>query len=307
MKKKIAVIYVMGVFRSGSTVFDTLLGNLDEIESVGELVNVYQHAWLDGHYCACGKSGNECDVWVQVRDSLGLREQCDLEARILTQSKIERFRKWPLLLLQKVHKTEEFRRYSDSLVELYSAISEVTKKDVIVDSSKNPGRALALSMIDSIDLKVIHLVRDGRGVAWSCQKSFEVDREKGLQMNIQPVSTVGTTKRWMAINISSTVVDFLLGRKSIRVRYEDLVDEPSRTLTRIGGFLGIDTESLIKRVEEQSTVSVGHTIAGNRLRMGGAIKLKSDDEWKEKLPNSDRRAFWKMAGVLAKFYGYKEH
>src|SRR3712207_8630396 len=51
--------------------------------------------------------------------------------------------------------------------------SAVSGKPVIVDSSKSPARALALGMVPGIDLYVVHLVRDGRGVATSLRKTLD--------------------------------------------------------------------------------------------------------------------------------------
>jgi hypothetical protein len=52
-------------------------------------------------------------------------------------------------------------------------------------------------------------------------------------------------------------------------------------------------------------MGVGHAVAGNRLRMAGAIRLKPDMEWAHKLSPRDKRIFWLLAGWLAKQYGYR--
>ncbi len=68
MSKPIRVIYVVGAGRSGSTLLDTILGNHEYIESVGELINS-PRAWSNpDEYCACGIQAGVCDFWRQVRE-----------------------------------------------------------------------------------------------------------------------------------------------------------------------------------------------------------------------------------------------
>lgn len=57
-------LYIAGRGHSGSTMFDAMLGNADQIESVGELVSGM------GRYkgvCSCGKLFLDCPFWVDVR------------------------------------------------------------------------------------------------------------------------------------------------------------------------------------------------------------------------------------------------
>jgi hypothetical protein len=50
---------------------------------------------------------------------------------------------------------------------LFTAVARVAGREGVVDSSKNPVQALALSRSTEIDLTILHLMRDARGVAWS--------------------------------------------------------------------------------------------------------------------------------------------
>ena len=67
---------------------------------------------------------------------------------------------------------------------LFDAIISHSHAQMLVDSSKLPGRAMALSFVPGIDLRVIHVVRDGRGVAWSLLKYYQRDVKSGLQKEI---------------------------------------------------------------------------------------------------------------------------
>ena len=66
---------------------------------------------------------------------------------------------------------------------LYEAIVEVTGKAAVADSSKKPNRAFALAQSERLELKVLHLVRDGRGVVWSQLKPRKQDVEGGIPVD----------------------------------------------------------------------------------------------------------------------------
>ena len=80
---------------------------------------------------------------------------------------------------------EAYRRI---LTKLYCAIQSVSGSQVIVDSSKGPRYAMLLNEIPEIDLRVVHLVRDSRGVVYSWQKKHvkpEVYLENGVHGSAQ--------------------------------------------------------------------------------------------------------------------------
>ena len=67
MAAPVRVVYIMGYGRSGSTVLDTVLGNVDGVESVGELANVARSGWRGEEPCACGRLARDCSFWSSVR------------------------------------------------------------------------------------------------------------------------------------------------------------------------------------------------------------------------------------------------
>lgn len=302
----IHVFYIMGAGRSGSTVLDTVLGNHPEIESVGELTNLPRSGWVNGEYCACGEPGNVCPFWSDVRREWVKRVGVDdVEGYLSLQDAFERFRQWPCLLRERWRPSLQFQAYAERTRALFEAICAVSGKSIIVDSSKNPARAFALSMVPGIDLYLIHLVRDGRGVAWSLKKAFKKDVKMGVQKDIKPRPVWRTAIFWTVVNLYSEWVRRRLdSRKSIQVRYEDFINDPKSTLDKIGGLIELDFAELTSKVSAGEAMEVGHTIAGNRLRMAGRVRLRPDTEWTYKLPLRDQRIFWVLAGWLMRQYGY---
>ena len=304
---KIKVIYIMGASRSGSTMLNTVLGNHPHIESVGELTNLPRSGWINGEYCACGKRGNVCSFWSNVREEWVKRIGIDdVEGYLALQNIFERFRHWPRLLKERYKLSLQFQTYIKHTHAVLEAICEVSGKSIIVDSSKNPMRAFALSIMPGIDLYLIHLVRDGRGVVWSLKKAYRKDEVQGIQKDLKASPIWMTTALWIVANLQSEWVKSQLEvRKSIQVRYEDFMANPMVILDKVRKLTACDFGEMAEIVSAGGTMAVGHTIAGNRLRMVGSVKLQLDTEWRDKMPEEEQQMVWIMAGWLMSRYEYK--
>ena len=55
----------------------------------------------------------------------------------------------------------------DALTAVYRGIQDVTSAELIVDTSKPPSFGYVLQHLEGIDLRIVHVVRDPRGVAYS--------------------------------------------------------------------------------------------------------------------------------------------
>ena len=305
----IRVIYIMGAGRSGSTVLDTVLGNHSQVESVGELTNLPKSAWINGEYCACGERGNECPFWGKVK--LNWMQRCgvkDISEYVALQSKFERFRSWPRLFRERINLSAEFQVYVAQTQALFEAIQAVRGKSIIVDSSKSPVRAFALSQMSGIDLVLIHLVRDGRGVAYSLNREIKKDLAKGVQKYLAPKPIWRTALFWIITNLQSEwVCHQVVSGRSVLVRYEDFVQKPRETLLSIGAVTGVDFSQVADALDADEEMLVHHTIAGNRIRMNGKIRLQFEEVWKQELTTNKCRLFWNIAGWLLQRYSYSKY
>lgn len=307
MTAKIRVLYVTGAGRSGSTVLDTVLGNHPDAASVGELCNAGR-TWADpGEYCACGVLAGECSFWRQVR------HQWQAARRPITtapdwqalQSRFERLRWAPYLFAQRLLRSEAFGEYADGVRTLYEAIARVSGKRVIVDSSKSPLRAQALTRVPGIDLRLIHLVRDGRGVAWSLMKAYREDSGTEIHKDVQARPLWHTALMWRVTNrLAEIALENVPQEKRMRLRYEDFVEAPCEALTRIERVTGLEYRAVATAVARGDHLNIGHVIAGNRVRMSGAIRLRADVAWRHNLTRAQRALFWGVAGAQARRYGY---
>jgi hypothetical protein len=302
------VIYVAGLGRSGSTVLAAILGNHPEMFAAGELCNLPHLGWVNDEYCACGNRPSECTFWQQVRRQWSRRVGADDPAKLAALARqFEVPKGWQgRPRRENGASSPPFRAYAGQTLALLEAIRQTSGRPIIVDASKSIWRAQALCSIPGIDLRVIHLVRDGRGVAWSLKKRLTKDPKAGVVNPKKPRKAWRSAVSWIRVNLR---IESLLNRspvkRFVRVRYEDCVSDPGGVLEQIGRLAEVDLAGLARAVHAGQPLDMGHMIAGNRLRMAGQVRLRLDGEWVQKMSRLDRWVCWVMSGWLLKRYGYQ--
>ncbi len=97
-----------------------------------------------------------------------------------------------------------------------------------VDVTKNPARLKALWVERPQQVRVVHLVRDGRAVAASNRRRVGTPVEESM-------------RRWAAENAKVEATLATLPRtRHRRIRYEDLCVDPPGVLADLAGWLGLD-------------------------------------------------------------------
>lgn len=305
-EKKLKVVYILGSGRSGSTVLDTVLGNHQEMESLGELSRLPRNGWINGEFCSCGTRVTECDFWKKVRAEWEkTTPDYSLEKYLAAQEGFLRFRYLPKLLFQHFFPSKEFQQFVAATENLYFSIAKTNGSSLLVDSSKSPAVALALCSAKRLDFRVLHLTRDARGVAYSQKASFEKDEKAGLERDLRPRSVLRTGFFWNITNLLSGFVRSRLPHaSSVRIRYEDFMRDPRKTLEQIATCIGLPLEELAEKIEQGEEFSVGHNVAGNRLRMAGSVRLSPDTKWVKMLSSKDKALVWISTCLLMKRYDY---
>jgi hypothetical protein len=303
------IVCIIGSGRSGSTILDIILGNHPNIEGVGALSKLPRSGWIrdDHRRCSCGSPIHECPFWSAVHDrwidavgANGLTRYIRLQARYEHSSK-----RWGRVLLEERRPSAAFSEYASMTAALYASIRDVSGKPVILDSSKKPIRAYALIATRAMDVRVLHMVRDGRGVVWSRLKALSKDVEGGVPTSQPSTPPWRTTLHWIQANLESECVARRAGGpNSTRVDYESLVGAPGDLLRRISPAVGEELTELIGVVRDGGALHAGHRVGGNRMRFSSSLRLRPDLAWMQELPPDDSRTFWRMAGWLARRYGY---
>lgn len=293
------VVYIGGYGHSGSTLLNIMLGQAPGIMGAGELSRLAGAAWPHEEFCSCGEPLSHCPVWHAIIDHWTVHVGGDAVARYhRLQRSCER---WPS---PAPHSTL-WQDYAGHTLGLFAAIRAVTGRSVIVDSSKVPGRAQALAQIPGLDLRLIHLVRDSRGVAWSMRRRMACDPRAGVQTGKRERSVIRTALMWMGTNLVVERTARALGAgRAVRITYENLAGDPIATLARLGPLLAADLSSLSRMLAEGEPLATGHVMAGNRLRMYGTLQLRPDLEWQGRLPMEQRRLVERLCRPVLRRYGY---
>lgn len=305
-KTPINVVHFIGSGRSGSTLLNILLDNHPSITGVGELSFVTRHIWPEKGYCGCGRRIDQCEIWNRVfQNWIENTDDKALKAYIKLQAKFERYRRLPFVLWNGILKSSELLQYSKYTTELYRAIQDVSEVSYVADASKHPVRVRAISLNPDIDLRVIHIMRDPRGVAWSRSKLLKKVQQSGFGWDVLPNPVWKTAFEWVGVNLLSNYVAGNL-ENVIRIRYEDLIIDPNKTLLRIGRLLGLDFQDVANRFSSGKSIRIGHIAAGNKLRMQDEIQLNPDESWKKDMPVQKRALVWRICSWLMRRYGYRE-
>lgn len=301
------ILYLMGAGHVGSTVIDVVIGAHPQIESLGEAWKL-PGAWLEPEserVCACGTPIRTCAFWREARAHWSqLVGDDDVARYVAGMQRFEGARAaWPRLLASRLHTGPAFAEYVRRNRALYEAVLQTSRKRMIVESSLSPRRAFVLERTPGVELHLVHVVRDGRGVIWSHQNPAK----RAVRKSFAPAPTFETTRYWISANLQSAFVFAQLPpERRLRLRYEDFATDPEAALVRIGCFVGEDLSGLLTpdRAIRQPALQ-RHTPGGNRVRMQREVQVRRDFSWMEHLPAKDRELFWRWAGWLARGYGYE--
>lgn len=302
------VIYIVGKGHSGSTILDLLLGNHPLISSGGE----FRGLWKPNHQkkCSCGKDILECDYWKNIReaymDALNIGEDqfyyhpvCyvspgklrflpKLIDLILVTGSVNFFN----TLASVSNYVKEYQKFSSNIWTLYRVICQINQTRFIVDSSKGAQRLMTIYMTNPDNLKVIHLVRDGRGVLYS-----------SLKRGVGDVKAIA--REWKLKNKHSLYCLKNISPENKRlVRYEDLCIDTPGVMNKLFKFLDIEPiENFLLGGREH------HLVPGNAmLRNLSSIKtseVKLNELWKEHLSEEQISTFDAVAGKLNRKFGYE--
>ena len=266
------LLYVAGANRSGSTLLEVLLAQHPDVLSAGELFNAARALRDPGEPCTCGARLGACPLWGPVA--------ADLQALARTRGMTIKD------LAKALRRIEGIGALADHLrgrapagdVELYTAVQRLVldrvwrtrpAARVLVDPSKSErgaaARPLALQSSLGIDVCVVHLVRDPRGIVSSARRGTNKTIVRGEER--RRVSGPLALASWLQVNRAvEKIVDCLGPGRALRVRFEDLVTRPADTLGAICAFAGLDPAPALAGLASPELRAPEHMIAGNRLR-----------------------------------------
>ncbi|MEN8240961.1 MAG: sulfotransferase [Chloroflexota bacterium] len=308
-KKKVKILYISGWGRSGSTLLCSLLGRVKGFFSAGEVRYIWERGFLDNRLCECGKQFRDCEFWHHVlHDHDGDFGNLFPEEIIQTTYDYTRTYNTFAFLNRKSRKYQSkiFEEYLDLLRRLYSSISVHSDSDVIVDSSKFPVYGAVLSLIPNFEIYYVHLIRDPRAVAysWKTQKKYIDSTGPDFLAKINPFKS---STKWISLNLSASILGRFQQERYLRIRYEDLIQDPKSSISKILSFVGEEAKEL--PFEEGGNVISGknnHIFAGNpdRFKSEG-IRITPDIRWIKNLKTIDKFGVTMITFPFLLYWGYK--
>lgn len=307
MSDRLTVLYIAGSGRSGSTLLDNVLGELAGLCSAGELRFVWDRNVRDDRVCGCNRAFSECPLWQAVLHRAYGDTPPDPGQVLTWRERALPLRLTPWVRLPGVRRllAKRYAEYLDVLERLYHALADVSGARVVVDSSKYPSYGYLLSLVESIDVVMVHLVRDPRAVAHSWTRPKLETTTPGNRTPMGRVRPVRTAIDWMVWSALAEQFGRALPTAHLRVRYEDFIADPSATVTGILRHAGLPADLSPHLGRETVQLSTNHTVGGNPNRLvHGRVPLRADEEWRVALRRRDR---WKVTAVAwpgMAAYGY---
>lgn len=292
----------MGPNYSGSTLLTLLMADHPEIATVGEL-KATSMGDIATYHCSCGELLTNCPFWHEVKRRMKEQSRDFTFEDFRTHFRAKKNLLTDLLLrtslrgrLFEAARETGFRislaarRARQGIITQNRALIEIIcnlqQAGTFLDDSKEPIRLKFLLATGWWDIRVIHLIRDGRGVTTSYMRHNRATMGQAVQ-------------EWMHTQQECNRMARLLGNsRCLTVHYEELCHEPEKTLTAIHQFLGLEpeTSSPPKRIKH---------IMGNQMRLGSLQDIRLDEKWKQSLSVEDLQIFANTAGELNHSHGYQ--
>jgi hypothetical protein len=262
----VRVVLIVGVGHSGSTLLDLILGSHSRVVGVGELIDFDKVSQLDS-LCACWRRMSTCRFWTEVMRRLPGHQAAT-----------------PFMLQPPNAASAEVIA---NTVALYRSIEQTASARYVVDSSKRWRRARVLSQQSTLDVRAIHLLRDGRGVGYSHARRGE--------------SFEDAVTYWGDANLAIRCwLDEVGHPPFITLRYEDLVTDPEGTIGMVCSFLALPWEAGILNFFSVEH----HNISGNLMRLVGDEAIVLDEAWRQVLTSQELATFERLVGSAAARLGY---
>ncbi len=301
----VPVLFVAGTGRSGSTLVANLLGSAPGLVSLGEVRYLWERGIVENALCGCGQPCADCPFWGRVLADLG---PVDAGRMIAADHELLRVRALPRLLREHGEPTRlggVAVAYADELARTFRAIHEATGGAVVVDSSKLVSYGYLLAHVAGLDVRVLHLVRDPRGTAYSWSKQrARSDRGNGAH-NMGQEGVAKSAVLWDVWNATADRLWSADPTRYVRVRYEDVVADPRAALGPALALFDVSAGALPASAHGTATIAVSHSVAGNPNRMlSGEIRLSPDNEWMQNMAPTAKVLVTGATAPLLTRFGY---
>lgn len=305
-----------------------LLGAHPQIATVGEMkLPAKAMGDLVRYRCSCGTLIRKCAFWQQVKEGMAARGfEFDLAHARTDYRAVES--RYARCLLGPMHRGRFLESVRDMALDmsltwrrrlpeiqkhnvaLASTVLEITKAEVIIDSSKNALRLKYLLRNPRLNIQVIRLIRDGRAVALTymdparfadAQEPSRRGGGMGKGRENQRLPMVQAAYSWRrCMEEAESVLRCLAPTQWTEVRYEEYCKAPETVAIRLCQFLGVEPDMPVGNFR-----GVEQHIVGNGMRLNATSEVHMDERWRDALTEQDLGTFDSVAGEMNRRYGYR--
>jgi len=284
-KSKKTLLLINSFGHSGTTIFDKTIGTCFNAFSLGEFVN-FPKVIEQNNFCTCEKKICNCLFWKKIISNFDFDN--DIQDNFKSLSSYNRF------LKNFIFKRDEIRKSINIVRFLYDQIFLISEAKIIVDSSKNFiwNFALFCYLKKIYNIKVIHIVRDPRGVYCSYKKTHWKlpSKVKGHpstgKRNIYkrtPTKTLPIIFKWTIKNIIIFLTQKIFIRENnyLIVNFDQFTESPEKSIKFIEELLEIKSNNKkgYKSIGEKKL----HMVTGNASRFYNGPIQNIRDNWKNKI------------------------
>ena len=317
------IVFIIGAGHSGSTLLAKALNAHSQIFAMSEISQFYDELKNEIAHCGCGTKLLDCPFWKDINGRLkakigygikdipnNFRISRDPDKNGIVDKiyfKISWFTATIFIMNPKL-----INERLKNIKELFDAIIEKTGNRYLVDSSKSARWAFLLGKFlrrNGYQIKLIHLVRDGRGVLYSYSKGYYKVKLKNPKTDEYEMQTFYSDKKrskesivklWKFDNFAASFHKLINNKRYYFQRYEDFAKQPKNSLKSILAFLGLPYEEEMLDLNRYDN----HMVSGNASRINAERILKPFENWKKKLSRDELAYFQIKGGWLNKKLGY---
>jgi hypothetical protein len=285
---------------------DLILGQVPGFASVGELRYLWDRGLGERQLCGCGVAVPDCPFWRAVlEEALGRVDPADAGEMLAFQRRLDGLARMPWVLApwRPPSLERDLRAYREVLGRVYRAVQAVSGASVLVDSSKYAAYGRILAGVPGLDLRVLHLVRDSRAVAYSWTRRKELPEVVTEERYMPVFPPWQSAAYWGLENLALQLLRGSSRRYHI-LRYEDLTRQPEAVLSAALERIGIAADLGFLR-EGRLNLGLNHTVAGNPIRFRrGEVRIRPDVEWRGRLGWGPRWIVTALTWPLLLRYGF---
>ncbi len=303
-------LYILSRPHSGSTILDMLLSHSREVFGCGEIITglrLRHRKWQ----CSCGAEMAHCPFWSEVRRRV---EAAGVDWEDLAEAHLRQSHKFDLLATFRACRDPgrapaRFQKLARFTRCLRDVIAEVAQRPIVLDSSKTPSRGLFLFRFLP-DTKIVYITRDPRNILASYWWRMPINDTYLVQRRpyhgpLRWLAAVEIGILWTLGNLLNEAICALDRKRAVRIRYEDLRDEPERMMRELGAFLDIDATPVIAAIARTAPLKRGHLLGGSPIRIESEARFDPNRELKRAPPPTALR--WLVTAIcwpMMLRYGY---